>query len=68
MGNQPLTLSMHCTCGDSLVAKVREVALADEMIRVFARTHAGPGHAPCYPERQPRRMDLRNENHQARTA
>lgn len=69
MEKKSLTLSMYCTCGDSLVARVREVTLADEMMRLFAQTHSGPGHTPCHPQRgQTRRLNRLPKDQHARTA
>ena len=47
MDRKRLTLEMQCTCGDSLVAAIRDVKLADVVMQAFARQHTGEGHAPC---------------------
>jgi hypothetical protein len=47
MDKKRLTLEMQCTCGDSLLASISNVELADVVMQAFARQHSGEGHAPC---------------------
>jgi hypothetical protein len=47
MDKKRLTLEMQCTCGDSLVAAISDVKLADAVMQAFSRQHTGEGHAPC---------------------
>jgi hypothetical protein len=49
MRKKTLLVAMHCTCGESIVAKVSSAELADEMMQVFASYHQAEGHEPCYP-------------------
>ncbi len=56
MAKKTLLVSMHCTCGESIVAKVSNAALADEMMQVFSNHHQAEGHEPCYPPSKAARL------------
>jgi hypothetical protein len=53
-GVPSLTLSIHCTCGASLVGRTNRVELADAVMKLFNRQHFGEGHAPTSPKRPPK--------------